>query len=386
MAEDIFDGLPPPSATHDATVEQERRPSTSVRPPALKSALKRDKPLESPVDVAPQKRLRFKTTVDATEAQVIEAMKKITSHIKVPSKFSKASKLAIQLIQAGSVKPENSDHFFALLNAAMSSPSACNEPSLRADYHALFSAAQEVTQCFSKQQKNLLATWIIRALVANDLYTDDSFVYSKAAGKIKDAISNLPAATVEDDREEAEILEKPENAKAALVSDSVDVISLPSPSKSDKEALDPFGLDALLLPTGKKNEKPKGKEIAALNKKSEEEEHKRFIKAQREGLLLCLEIAARRYKIPWCQTVIDILAKHAFDHTDRFTLRQREAIEKLWTSIKEQQIRRKQGKSVTGKLDMNAFEWLQEKYAHEKISIRHSVGGGGERQAQQWLG
>lgn len=96
--------------------------------------------------MAPQKRLRFKTTVDATEAQVIEAMKKITSHIKVPSKFSKASKLAIQLIQAGSVKPENSDHFFALLNAAMSSPSACNEPSLRADYHALFSAAQEVTQ------------------------------------------------------------------------------------------------------------------------------------------------------------------------------------------------------------------------------------------------
>ncbi|PKU70879.1 CDT1-like protein a, chloroplastic [Dendrobium catenatum] len=87
-----------------------------------------------------------------------------------------------------------------------------------------------------------------------------------------------------------------------------------------------------------------------------------------------------------CQTVIDILAKHAFDHMDRFTLRQRDAIEKLWTSIKEQQIRRKQGKSVIGKLDMNAFEWLQQKYAHEKISIRHSVGGGGERQAQQWLG
>ncbi|KAG0488330.1 hypothetical protein HPP92_007141 [Vanilla planifolia] len=87
-----------------------------------------------------------------------------------------------------------------------------------------------------------------------------------------------------------------------------------------------------------------------------------------------------------CQTVIDILAKHAFDHIDRFTLQQRQAIQKLWASIKEQQIRRKQGKSVTGKLDMNAFEWLQEKYANEKISIRHSVGGGGERRAEQWLG
>ncbi|XP_020593705.1 uncharacterized protein LOC110033888 isoform X3 [Phalaenopsis equestris] len=390
MADDIFHGLPPPSATHEAVVEQvlpsisERRysspiPIPSIRPPALKSALKRDKHPESPGEVAPQKRLRFKTTVDATEAQVIEAMKKITSHIKVPSKFSKASKLAIQLIQAGSVKPENSDYFFALLDAAMSSPTACNEPLLRADYHAMFSAVQEVTQCFSRQQKNVLATWMIRALVANDLYTDDSFVYSKAAGKIKDAISSLPAATVEDDGEESEILGKAENA------DSVDVV-LSAPSESDKEAFDPFGLDALLLHAGKKNEKSRGKEVAALNKKADEEEHKKFVKAQREVLLLCLEIAARRYKVPWCQTVIDILAKYAFDHIDRFTLRQREAIEKLWTSIKEQQIRRKQGKSVTGKLDMNAFEWLQEKYSREKISIRHSVGGGGERQAQQWLG
>lgn len=41
---------------------------------------------------------------------------------------------------------------------------------------------------------------------------------------------------------------------------------------------------------------------------------------------------------------------------------------------------------MTGKLDMNAFEHLQEKYAREKISIRHAVGGGGERRAEQWLG
>ncbi|KAK8945128.1 hypothetical protein KSP39_PZI008671 [Platanthera zijinensis] len=404
MADDIFDGLPPPSTSHDATAERhrlstsERRhssPSTlsAAPPPALKGALKRDKPLlgdnpaESSGEAVPQRRLRFKTTVDATEAQVIEAMKKITTHIQIPSKFSKASKLAIQLIQAGSVKPENSAHFFALLNAAMSSPTACNEPSLRADYHTLFSAVQDINQCFSKQQKNILATWMIRALVANDLYTDDSFVYSKAAGKIKDAISNLPPATADDDTEETEALAKAETAKSGSITDTVDSTSSASPSESDKQALDPFGLDALLLPAGKKDEKPRGKEAAALNKKVEEEaEYKRFIKAQREGLLLCLEIAARRYKIPWCQTTIDILAKHAFDHINRFTLRQREAIGRLWSSIKEQHVRRKQGKSITGKLDMNAFEWLQEKYAHEKISIRHSVGGSGERRAQQWLG
>jgi hypothetical protein len=78
--------------------------------------------------------------------------------------------------------------------------------------------------------------------------------------------------------------------------------------------------------------------------------------------------------------------KHAFDNLQRFTKQQREAIEKLWGSIKEQQIRRRQGKSVTGKLDVNAFEYLQEKYAHEKISIRHAVGGGAGRRCEQWLG
>lgn len=87
-----------------------------------------------------------------------------------------------------------------------------------------------------------------------------------------------------------------------------------------------------------------------------------------------------------CQTVIDILVKHAFDNLTRFTSQQRDAIGKLWNSVREQQSRRKQGKSVSGKLDVNGFEWLQHKYANEKISIRHSVGASGERKAQQWLG
>lgn len=73
-------------------------------------------------------------------------MQKIASHIKNPVKFSKASKLAIQLIQAGSVKPETKDYFFAILEAAMSSSIRCIDPSVRADYHALFSAAKDASE------------------------------------------------------------------------------------------------------------------------------------------------------------------------------------------------------------------------------------------------
>lgn len=61
-----------------------------------------------------------------------------------------------------------------------------------------------------------------------------------------------------------------------------------------------LGLDALIPSTIKKDEKPKGKKDAAAKiRKEEEEEAKRFLTSQREALIICLEIAAQRYKTPW---------------------------------------------------------------------------------------
>ncbi|XP_054814648.1 uncharacterized protein LOC129315121 [Prosopis cineraria] len=397
MADNLFAGLPPPSANpfppppseHEAPepvpADIGESSPVSAPKPILKSALKRFKPTESDSEAAaPKKSLKFKTTTDASETQVIEAMKKISLHIKTPAKFSKASKLAIQLIQAGSVKSGTRDYFFSILEAAMSSSIPCTDPGVRADYHALFSAAQDATEHLNKKQKNQLTSWTISAVVANDLYTDDSFVFSKAAGRIKEAISNLPVATEEDDVDE-EVSLKYSMGKV----DESDKINQDKPLVSrakdneEEEVADPFGLDALI--PGNKIEKKNGAEVK-IKKDENEEDTKRSMKSRREALITCLEIAALRYKTPWCQTVIDILVKHAFDNVGRFTAQQRHAIEKLWASIREQQTRRKQGKSVNGKLDVNAFEWLQQKYAGEKISIRHSVGASGDRRAQQWLG
>ncbi|AQK76283.1 uncharacterized protein LOC100279809 [Zea mays] len=428
-SEDLFDGLPPPAAATApagggagaASLLQPPPPppppslaQATAPKPALKSSLKRSKPSPSsdatpsstpapaaaaPESHVPEKRLRFRTTVDASETQVIEAMQKIASHIGNASKFSKASKLALQLIEAGSVKPGTIGHFFAILEAAMSSPGVCNEPSVRADYHKLFDAAQGVTELLNQEQKNRFNIWVLHAVVANDLFTDDSFVFSKAVGKIKDAISALPVATVDDDNDEAAALAAasktdvatdneaghgvPAAASDSVVDDGAHAVAL----EPEEESSDPFGLDGLLEHRPKKTSgRAREKAVAALNRKTVEEEAKRVLKSQREALLKCLEIAARRYRIPWTQTAIDILAKQAYDDAARFTRRQRDAIAKLWNSIKEQQIRRKQGKSVSGKLDVNAFEYLQEKYSREKMSIRHSVGGGGDRRATQWLG
>ncbi|CAN8269685.1 unnamed protein product [Cochlearia groenlandica] len=401
MADNIFEGLPPPSSSY-----QKQEPPISSKPyeleneapsPApiliLKSSMKRSKPTESASNVSvldelPKKRLHFKTSTDASEEQVIEAMQKITSHIKNPSKFSKASKLAIRLIQAGSVKPETRNHFIAILEAAMSSKTPCTDRLVRGDFHALFSAAQDVAECLDKSQKNLLTIWTIKAVVANDLFTDDSFMFSRTATQIKETISDLPVSTEEEDAEEAAALE--EEAAKNNEDGQTTLEGTEGSSAGDQEHVesDPFGLDALIPSSRKKNGKTKTRtELATRTAEdTDAEENKRFLRSKREALITCLEIAARRYKVPWCQTVIDILVKHAFENVSRFTSQQRQAVEKLWASVREQHLRRKQGKSVTGKLDVTAFERLQDKYANEIMSIRRSVGSSGERRAQQWLG
>lgn len=122
--------------------------------------------------------------------------------------------------------------------------------------------------------------------------------FSKTAGQIKEAISNLPVATEDDDIDEAAAL----NDETVLTDEDSQTkreISSAAPAEeNNKQESDPFGLDALIPSSGKKGEKTKGKKEAAI-KIEEEDETKRFLKLQREALIICLEIASRRYKTPW---------------------------------------------------------------------------------------
>lgn len=68
---------------------------------------------------------------------------------------------------------------------------------------------------------------------------------------------------------------------------------------NEKEEADPFGLDALIPGSSKKVEKAKMKKEVEKIRKEEEDEMKRFLKSQREALIICLEIASRRYKTAW---------------------------------------------------------------------------------------
>ncbi|GKC11351.1 hypothetical protein Tco_1008133 [Tanacetum coccineum] len=167
----------------------------------------------------------------------------------------------------------------------------------------------------------------------------------------KEAISNLPIATKDDDMEEVAALKDEAEASEAECQTEQHAPMNPISDPSVKEESGPFGLDALIPNAPKKDEKVKAKLDAEATsskiRKEEDEEAKRYLKSEREALIFCLEIAAKRYKIPWCQTVIDITIKHAFDNVRRVTSKLRNAIEKLWASVREQQTRRKQGPRAT---------------------------------------
>lgn len=408
--ENLFAGLPAPSSVCQSDPTPKPNPKPNGKPLAIpkpvevpKGALKRDKRPATQEennteagDKEASKCVRFKTTVDASTKQVVDAMQKIAAHIGNPAKFGKASKLALQLVQAGSVNTETCDHFFQILQAAMSSPSSSHDPALRADYQELFSAVQDILDCFNKQQQKQLETWIICAQVANDLFTDDSFVFSKASGRVRQAISSLPEASHGDDIVEETMdsckerqdgnIENPETVGDERAQGSEEHSEKQDLPNIDEVETDPFGLDALFSKSSKKDEKARKRRDEAASSKKVQDDTGRLLREHREALIQCLNIAAGRYKILWAQTMIDILVKHSYDNISRFTAQQRDAIEKLWASIREQQLRRKQGSSAAGKLDVTAFERLQDQYANEKISIRRAVGGSGERRTQQWLG
>ncbi|KAL3687825.1 hypothetical protein R1sor_014134 [Riccia sorocarpa] len=396
----LFADLPPPGTPTRSstmrTLDPPRSEPVALRPSILASGISTKRSAEK-VGEGGAKRVRFQSNeVEASEEQLLGAISKIASHISNPSKFSKASKLAIHLLQAGIKSSDVADAFYELLRAAMSSPSKATDMKLWADYQTLFKVVQEKIEVFDSPQQAQIRVWELWANLANQFRTDDTYVFSKAASLVRQLIDSLPEATGKDEltTEEWETEKSGEQSTLGSVSDGdsggpcmqVDESSWEGACNEAGVESDPFGLNALLPRPSKKEERARRKrDVEAANRKVHDDAV-RILREQREALLACVKLAADHYKSNWAQTIIDILVKHTYDKRSKFAVPQREAIEQLWSSIREQQSRRKQGKSTTGKLDLTAFEFLQNQYASERISIRKAVGSSGERSAEQWLG
>lgn len=136
----------------------------------------------------------------------------------------------------------------------------------------------------------MLDFWVHKNSICFSLFSFPILVqFSKAATQIKEAISNLPVATEEDDTEEATSLKD----ITVTVDEGGQTLGTNEDNNGVEEA-DPFGLDALIPESTKKS----AKNDEAI-RKEDEEETKRILKLQRKALITCLEIAARRYKTPW---------------------------------------------------------------------------------------
>ncbi|BBN07468.1 hypothetical protein Mp_4g04000 [Marchantia polymorpha subsp. ruderalis] len=341
----LFSGLPAPAPLPSDPVDPSLiRPEPVPPGPSILASAASAKRAAEKSGKEGAKRVRFQSNeVEASEEQVLGAISKIASHI---------------------------------------------------NYQTLFKGVQDKLEAFDASQQAQIEVWELWANLANEFRTDDTYVFSKAASRVRQSIDSLPEATEEDELAPEEIDTGSGDLCGPDASSNRGANSVPMKADDGRESescepvveSDPFGLNALLPRPSKKEERARRKRDEEAASKKAQEDAARMLREQREGLLACLKLAADHYKLPWAQTIIDILVKHAFEKLSKFTVPQRKAVEQLWGSIREQQSRRRQGKSTTGKLDVTPFERLQSQYANERISIRRAVGSSGERSAEQWLG
>jgi hypothetical protein len=115
--------------------------------------------------------------------------------------------------------------------------------------------------------------------------------FSKASGRVRQAIEELPEATEEENvLEEREEKAKDEPVEQAAPSET---------AVEDVEESDPFGLSAFLPKRSKKEERLKKKLEEEAAAKRAHEEAGRLLRERRDALLQCLKLAADQYRHTW---------------------------------------------------------------------------------------
>lgn len=104
--------------------------------------------------------------------QISQALAKIANHIGNSSKFSKASQLLRQLMDA--IDKSHRNEFFHAITRAFSNPDHCIDPLLRKDYVRLLKAVNIRSEVLSKQQRAQLEVYNTWGLLRNELFTGQS--------------------------------------------------------------------------------------------------------------------------------------------------------------------------------------------------------------------
>eukprot|EP00198_Chlamydomonas_reinhardtii_P010641 XP_001699978.1 predicted protein [Chlamydomonas reinhardtii] len=142
-------------------------------------------------------------------SQVSAALVKIGGHIANPDKFVKAAGLLRQLIDGGAAGRQHRELLFEVIKAAFSDLDAASDPGLRRDYmrlcHSLDKRQAAEPGLFSRPQRAQLEVYRVLGFTQNEMHTDDSFVFNKVLGRIKEAVEALPPADEADEEAQAEL-------------------------------------------------------------------------------------------------------------------------------------------------------------------------------------
>ena len=132
-----------------------------------------------------KKGVRFRDE-DLSGVNVPEALDRIFKHISNRKKCYKCCELVLKLLQGGHLNSETSHLFFRVLKEAVTRDlSLSAQPELRRIFRTLFLTAEGNVERFSKVEQAWIKEFSLVAIVRNELFTDDSFLFNKRLNFVK---------------------------------------------------------------------------------------------------------------------------------------------------------------------------------------------------------
>ena len=117
---------------------------------------------------------------------------RLAVHITSPKKFNKVAAMLYSLLQSDRVTAQNANAFFSILCAGVAATKMLRRPELRVAYAQLYAAAVERKNVFPTDTWPTIDLWSVRVLAQLDLYTDDTYQFSRTCRSICSHLERLP--------------------------------------------------------------------------------------------------------------------------------------------------------------------------------------------------
>lgn len=109
------------------------------------------------------------------------AIRKIGAHVNTSSgKLRRCLEMLIRLVTTAEIERKHGKEIMHVLEKAMEEPENANKASLRVEFRRLFESLSVLEErgVFNRKQRRWLDIWRVRAILANDLFTDESYEVS----------------------------------------------------------------------------------------------------------------------------------------------------------------------------------------------------------------